>query len=84
MPETFLFIKKTFLTLTRYLCNGVPNKIRAEIILTKPDPDNAGVGKAKMGFVPLHWLLHNQIFKNEKNVFFTADAVAGVCRIRAD
>jgi|APSaa5957512622_1039677.scaffolds.fasta_scaffold17847_1 hypothetical protein len=26
---------------------GVPNKIRAEIILTKPDPDNAGVGKAK-------------------------------------
>jgi hypothetical protein len=25
----------------------VPNKIRAEIILTRPDPDNAGVGKAQ-------------------------------------
>ena len=41
---------------------GVPNNIRAEIILTKPDPDNAGVGKAKKGFVPLHWLVYNQNF----------------------
>jgi len=47
----------------QYLCNGVPNKIRAEIILTKPDPDNAGVGKAKEGFFPLHWLVDNQSFK---------------------
>jgi hypothetical protein len=83
-PCNFAIFQKTFLTLPRYLCNGVPNKIRAEIILTQPDPDNAGVGKAKMGFVPLHWLLHNQIFKNEKNLFLAAYAVAGVCRFRAN
>jgi len=34
----------------------------AEIIPKKPDPGNAGVGRAKKGFVLLHWLFNNQNF----------------------
>ena len=56
--------------MTRYLCNGVPNKIRAEIIPTSPDPDNAGEGRANKGFVPLHWLVFNQFSKMMKKLLF--------------
>jgi hypothetical protein len=52
LQDLFLIIGFPFYICPRYLCNGVPNKIRAEIILTKPDPDNAGGGKAKQGICP--------------------------------
>ncbi len=48
----------------------MPNKIRAEIIPTSPDPDNAGEGRANKGFVPLHWLVFNQFSKKMKKLGF--------------